>query len=412
MSTDLELKKTSNIKGNVSGLPSSKSVSNRVLILDALTGGKSKLGNLSEARDTALMQKLLKSEESVLNVMDAGTTMRFLTAFYSISGQQKLLTGTDRMKERPIAPLVNALRTIGADIQYTEKEGFPPVRIQGFSGQKSREVSVPGNLSSQFISALMMIGPVLPQGLIIRLEGHIGSKPYIRMTEAMMKMFSAKVSFEGHTIEIEPSPLRSVDYQVEPDWSAASYWYAFTSMAESANIFLPGNFTHSFQGDQVMETIGQSLGVKTEREAGGLRLSKTDHHHKLEWDFNDCPDLAQTVLPICAVKGITGHFTGLESLRIKETDRILALQTELAKIGAFLEEPSTGNWKLIPSKNPIPEILSFKTYHDHRMAMGLAPLCTLTKVVIEDPSVVNKSYPRFWEDVRRCGIEVSEGPAI
>ena len=408
MSIDLQLKKTSDLSGKITGLPSSKSVSNRVLILDALAGGKSRLNNLSEARDTVLMQKLLRSDESVLNVMDAGTTMRFLTAYYSISGQQKLLTGTERMKERPIAPLVKALQLIGANLQYTEKEGFPPVQIQGFGGQKSKEVTVPGNLSSQFISALMMIGPVLPQGLIIRLEGQIGSKPYIQMTEAMMKMFSAKLKFEGHTIEIEPSTLKPVDYQVEPDWSAASYWYAFTSLANKAEIFLPGNFTHSFQGDQVMESIGRSLGVKTERQSDGLRLIKIDHQQKVEWDFNDCPDLAQTVLPICAVKGITGNFTGLESLRIKETDRILALQTELAKVGAILEENAKGNWKLIPAKYPLPETLSFKTYHDHRMAMGLAPLCTLTNVIIEDPLVVNKSYPRFWEDVRRCGVEVSE----
>lgn len=227
-----------------------------------------------------------------------------------------------------------------------------------------------------------------------------------------MKMFSARVAFEGHTIEIEHSVIKPVDYLVEPDWSAASYWYAFTSLANKADVLLPGNFSNSFQGDQVMETVGRALGVKTERKSEGLRLSKTNHEPHLKWDFNDCPDLAQTVLPVCAVKGISGHFTGLESLRIKETDRILALQIELAKVGAKLEEPSKGNWELKPANNPLPPTLIFKTYHDHRMAMGLSPLSTLTDVVIEDSLVVNKSYPRFWEDVRRCGIEISEEPFI
>ncbi len=404
MSTDLHLKKTSSVRGTLVGLPASKSVSNRVLILDALCGSQSKLRNLSEARDTVLMQKLLKSSEPVLDVMDAGTTMRFLTAFNAISGRSIHITGTDRMKERPIEPLVTALRTIGAEIKYTGREGYPPIEIVGFSGQKSHEVTVPGNLSSQFISALMMIGPALPKGLLIRLSGQIGSRPYIRMTEALMNLFAAKVRFEGSEIEILSGGLKPVDYSIEPDWSAASYWYAFTGLAEDADLFLPGNFIDSFQGDQVMEKIGVELGVKTEKTADGLSLRKTKAASNLEWDFSDCPDLAQTVVPWSAANGIGGIYTGLESLRIKETDRISALQQEIAKFGGSLIETEKGRWTLKPASTTIQGSFAFQTYHDHRMAMGLAPLATKCNVTIQDPSVVNKSYPRFWEDVRRAGI--------
>jgi 3-phosphoshikimate 1-carboxyvinyltransferase len=407
VNTAIIIERNSSVKGKVTGLPSSKSVSNRALVLNALSGNGSQLHNLSEARDTQLMQALINKEDKIIDVMDAGTTMRFLTAYFAISGKNKIMTGTARMKERPIAPLVNALRHLGADIEYLEKDGYPPIEIKGFGGQKNSSVKVPGNLSSQFISALMMVGPALPKGLTIELEGHIGSRPYIVMTELLLKAFGGKCQFENRTIEILPGSLKPTTYTIEPDWSAASYWYSFCALADEADISLAGEFHHSTQGDQVMAEIGKQVGVKSEVLDGFLRLTKTAHQPVLEWNFNDCPDLAQTVVPLCAIKGIAGKFTGLESLRIKETDRIVALQAEIGKFGAFLIEPKTGYWELIPARGNWNTRYDFKTYHDHRMAMGFAPLATHFQVSFDDKAVVNKSYPRYWDDVKSAGFTLS-----
>jgi 3-phosphoshikimate 1-carboxyvinyltransferase len=406
VNTSIFIERNSSVKGKITGLPSSKSVSNRALVLNALSGNGSQLYNLSEARDTQLMQALINKADQVIDVMDAGTTMRFLTAYFAVSGKNKIMTGTARMKERPIAPLVNALRHLGAEIDYLEKDGYPPIQIKGFSGQQNTSVNVPGNLSSQFISALMLVGPALPKGLTIELEGHIGSRPYIVMTELLLKAFGGKCQFENRTIEILPGGLKPTAYTIEPDWSAASYWYSFCSLAKEADIYLSGAFHHSTQGDQVMAEIGKLVGVRSDVLDGFLRLTKADHQPMLEWNFNDCPDLAQTVVPLCAIKGIAGKFTGLESLRIKETDRIVALQTEIGKFGAQLIEPKTGYWELIPAKGNWMDRYDFKTYHDHRMAMGFAPLATHFQVSFDDRSVVNKSYPRYWEDVQAVGFSV------
>jgi 3-phosphoshikimate 1-carboxyvinyltransferase len=406
LNTIIDIKRNSKVVGDVKGLPSSKSVSNRALVLSALTGGKSSLYNLSEARDTVLMNSLINSPDKLIDVMDAGTTMRFLTAYFSVMGKNKILTGTARMKERPISPLVNALRHIGAEIEYLKKDGYPPIEIKGFNGQRNNLVKVPGNLSSQFISALMMVGPALPKGLTIELEGHIGSRPYIRMTELLLKAFGGKCSFQDRTIEILSGGLKPITYTIEPDWSAASYWFSFCALAETSELRLAGAFESSTQGDQVMASIGNMVGVKSDVMSGHLKLTKQDFSNTLEWDFNDCPDLAQTVLPLCAMKGIEGNFTGMESLRIKETDRIFALQTELAKIGSQLIEAS-GHWRLIPAKGNWNVHYDFSAYHDHRMAMGLAPLATHFNVSFDDRLVVNKSYPRYWEDLRGVGFEIS-----
>jgi 3-phosphoshikimate 1-carboxyvinyltransferase len=349
LSNSIRIQKNSKVNGSVRGLPSSKSVSNRALVLNALSGNQSDLRNLSEARDTALMQKLINSPEKVIDVMDAGTTMRFLTAYFSVSNQNKILTGTARMKERPIFPLVNSLRAIGASIEYLEREGYPPFEIKGLDKQINSKVNVPGNMSSQFISALMMIGPALPNGLIVELDGPIGSRPYIVMTELILKAFGGKVEFEDNLISIESGKLKPTTYTIEPDWSAASYWFSFTSLANESELLLSGNFESSTQGDQVMADIGRQVGVRSEVLDGYLKLSKIEAAKTLEWNFTDCPDLAQTVIPLCSIKGIEGTFTGLESLRIKETDRIYALQEELKKIGAELIE-GKGQWKLIQAK--------------------------------------------------------------
>ncbi|HRI78914.1 MAG TPA: 3-phosphoshikimate 1-carboxyvinyltransferase, partial [Cyclobacteriaceae bacterium] len=360
--------------------------------------------NLSAARDTQLMQSLLTTANHVIDVMDAGTTMRFLTAYFAVTRQNKLLTGTDRMKERPINLLVDALRTLGVTIDYKGKEGFPPIETGGFDRQLTNLISIRGDISSQFISALMMVAPALPLGLTIELQGKTGSFPYLRMTAELMSLFGVRPELSEKQIQIGPGSYKPATYRVEPDWSAASYWFAFTALAQSAAILLPKVEAEALQGDKVIIDIMSHLGVKSEFTLDGLRLTKSKTvTDLLKWDFTNCPDLAQTVLPVCAAKNIKGVFIGLESLRIKETDRIAALQAELGKINARLVGEG-GAWNLLPAFTPPPPGTVFKTYHDHRMAMGLAPLATLADISIDSPDVVNKSYPSFWEDLGAIGF--------
>lgn len=396
---------TSSLRGTVTHLPSSKSISNRALVLHALAGGTGTLHHLSDANDTVVMQRLLSSSDDILNAEDAGTVMRFLTALTAIGTKPKMLTGTPRMKERPIGILVDALRLLGAEISYTEKEGYPPLKISSFKSQKTNQLSVKGDVSSQFISALMMVAPALPKGLTIELTGKIGSRPYIEMTASLMRKFGAKVLFEGSRIEISSQPLAIDHFTIEGDWSAASYWFAFAALSKEAELLLPNMALRSLQGDRVIVDMMENLGVSCEPRGDKLLLQKKDHHTEFSWDFTDCPDLAQTIAVVCAVKGIEARFTGLESLRIKETDRILALQNELRKINAALTE-SNGSWRLVPSQH-LPSHVRIQTYHDHRMAMAFAPLAAMMKVEIEDPSVTRKSYPKFWDDLRSVGFQLS-----
>jgi 3-phosphoshikimate 1-carboxyvinyltransferase len=386
-------------------LPASKSISNRALIINALAGGKSQLHNLSDANDTQLMLKLVNSSDSVIDVEDAGTTMRFLTAYFSVTNQHKILTGTARMKERPIGILVDALRHLGADITYLEKDGFPPHEIKKFSGEQPNMIKIRGDVSSQYISALMMVAPLLPNGLTLSLEGKIGSRPYIEMTAALMKHFDVKCQVLDNQVIIPHQSYKSAPFTVESDWSGASYWFSFAALAEKADIKLPKLLSDSLQGDSAIVKIMESLGVEARFENGLLHLSKKAKKKQLHWDFTHCPDLAQTVAVICAAKNVKGYFTGLESLRIKETDRISALQNELAKIGAELVEIDSEHWTLIPSTK-LPNTASFNTYKDHRMAMAFAPLATLMNVEIENPDVVRKSYPNFWNDMKSVGFEI------
>jgi 3-phosphoshikimate 1-carboxyvinyltransferase len=403
LSSSITLYKTHQISGLVKNLPASKSISNRAILIKALAGNSARLLNLSDANDTRLMLELISSKDPVLDVEDAGTTMRFLTAFKSINNESCLITGTDRMKQRPVKILVDALRTIGAEIGYPEQEGFPPVKIVGFSVQKAREVTIRGDVSSQYISALMMIAPMLPQGLIIRFEGKVTSRPYLEMTASLMRQFGAFVDFTNTGINIPHQKYRSTNVTVESDWSAASYWFAFTALADQAEITLPNITLESLQGDRVIVDLMKNLGVNAELKEHDLILTKKDHIAEIGWDFTDCPDLAQTVAVVCAAKGITGKFTGLESLRIKETDRIKALQTELGKIGASFTD-NYGTWILTPASQAIPNKILFNTYLDHRMAMAFAPLSTLADIIIEDPAVTRKSYPKFWDDVVLTGV--------
>ena len=405
----LSISKTANLLGTTHKLSSSKSISNRALILKALSGNQSVVSNLSDARDTQTMNRLITSNDKLIDVLDAGTTMRFLAAYFAITNQNKILTGTARMKERPIGILVDALRELGVTIDYLEQEGFPPIETKGFVIQKTNTLTIPGNVSSQYISALMMIAPTLPKGLNITLTGKMGSVPYFQMTASLMAEFgvACQIDLEAQKITILPTAYKPTDITVEADWSSISYWYGFTALAETATITLPNVSEKSLQGDRVIAEIMDRLGVASTFKNNQLVLSKKETATELTWDFKDCPDLAQTVLPVCAAEGITGTFTGLESLRIKETDRIAALQNELGKIGAILTEMDAGRWMLAPGKVSGEEI-TINTYHDHRMAMGLAPLATLTNLKIESPEVVNKSYPGFWDDMKSVGFEIEK----
>lgn len=392
-------------------LASSKSESNRALIIDALTGFQCDLKNLSTARDTQTMIRLLKSEDrgagpSVADVLDAGTTMRFLTAYFAATGQQKTMTGTPRMCERPIGILVDALRTLGADITYLNKEGYPPTQINGFSASGNNKVSVRGDVSSQYISALVMIAPLLPDGLTLELTGAIGSRPYIEMTLEQMAYFGADVQadWEAKTITVAPKPYTPKPYAIESDWSGASYWYSVAALAqnETAEITLLGLKAKSLQGDSAIVDIMRSLGVVSTFTEEGVRLTKGPTSESLSWDFTDCPDLAQTVAVCAAVKGVTLHLTGVESLKIKETDRIAALQAELQKIGAELVELEPNHLYEVHrllTNHEVPATI--ETYDDHRMAMAFAPVAMREEIIIEEPRVVDKSYPSFWDDMAR-----------
>ncbi|UJP64675.1 3-phosphoshikimate 1-carboxyvinyltransferase [Mongoliitalea daihaiensis] len=379
-------------------LPSSKSESNRALIIDALTKGENQLSNLAEARDTQTMIRLLKENPPVLDVLDAGTTMRFLTAFVAANNQYKVLTGTARMCQRPIGILVDALRTIGAEIHYMNEEGFPPLAVHGMKSQLSNKVSIRGDVSSQYISALLMIAPTLPEGLELTLEGKVGSRTYIEMTLQLMKQFGIQYSWKENVIFVAPQAYRPTAFAVESDWSGASYWFSLLACADSGSLFLKGLKSESLQGDSAIVEIMDCLGVKSKFTDSGLMLTKQPVKGFPSYDFTHCPDLAQTVAVTCAIIGQKSVFTGLESLRIKETDRIFALQQELAKFHASLVEEKNGAFTLIPSVD-MPVEVTIATYDDHRMAMAFMPLMTKTRVTIEDPKVVNKSYPSFWRHV-------------
>lgn len=404
MSTSISIQQKNTFSGIANHLPTSKSISNRAILLNALGGGIGKLINLSNANDTRLMELLINSKEEVLNVEDAGTTMRFLTAFNAIKGSTKILTGTDRMRQRPIGILVDALRKIGAEIEYLESDGFPPIQTKGFN-QKVNKVSIRGDVSSQYISALMMVAPTLPNGLHIKFEGAITSVPYIEMTASLMKRFGVTIEFNKSGILIKHQSYSPTRLEIERDWSAASYWFAFAALSQQAEIQLPNMTMRSVQGDRVITDIMEPLGVKCEPRGNTLLLVKKDHQSKISWDFKNCPDLAQTVAVVCAAKGIHGEFTGLESLRIKETDRITALQRELSKLGASFKEEN-GAWLLTPGIKLDFKSTYFETYLDHRMAMAFAPLATLTSITLENPDVVKKSYPMFWEDVKSLGFSL------
>lgn len=384
-------------------LAASKSECNRALIINALTGFKCELSNISEARDSQTMLRLLNSNETVADVIDAGTTMRFLTAYFAVTDQTKIMTGTPRMCERPIGILVDALRILGADIEYEKETGYPPLKLNGFAYSGQNEIVMRGDVSSQYISALLLIAPGLPSGLKIKLEGEVGSKPYIEMTLNQMAHFGIEYKADWHTntIIIPPFRYQPHPYAIESDWSGASYWYSIVALADDAEVELLGLKKDSLQGDSAIVDIMRHLGVESVFTDRGVLLTKIAPAASIGWDFTDCPDLAQTVAVCCAVKGITLSLTGIESLKIKETDRVFALQQELQKLGATLTEVEKDH---LYEVSQIPgfertETPSIHTYDDHRMAMAFAPAGMVAPIIIEEPGVVVKSYPGYWKDL-------------
>ena len=391
-------------------LPASKSISNRALIINALGNGIFIPKNLSDCDDTRVMIKALTEKNEVIDIMAAGTAMRFLTAYLSVTPGERIITGTERMQQRPIQILVNALRELGADIEYAGVEGFPPLRIKGASLIKN-EITLKGNVSSQYISALLMIGPVLTNGLTLHLSGEIISRPYIHLTLQLMKEFGAKVSWTTeNTITVASHPYTSIPFTVESDWSAASYWYQIATLSENAEIELIGLFEKSDQGDSKGAAIFARLGVDTIYTERGVRLVKRKiQATQIEENLIEIPDLAQTFVVTCALLNIPFRFTGLQSLKIKETDRIEALKTELKKLGYLLREEngSVLSWdgeRCEPEATP-----EIRTYEDHRMAMAFAPaVIKIPTLQIADPHVVSKSYPKYWQDLIQAGFKVEE----
>lgn len=391
-------------------LPSSKSISNRALLIQALGGFTKEAKNLSSCDDTFVMRRALKTEAEVIDVMAAGTSMRFLTAYFSLKEGERTITGSKRMKERPIGVLVDALRELGASITYEEKEGYPPLRIRG-KELIGGELTMPGHVSSQFISALLMIGPRLKKGLLLNLEGTIISRPYIDLTLQMISFYGAKAYWlSNRSIRVESGNYNYKPLVVESDWSAASYWYALVALSRKSAIKLLGVTAVSWQGDAMGAELFEQLGVETEYVDGGVRLvRKRPKVALLDTNFIKIPDLAQTFVVACALLSIPFHFTGLQSLKVKETDRLVALQNEMRKLGFLLESDgeSTLTWRggTIDSESTF----SIDTYEDHRMAMAFAVASMkIDDFVINNPEVVTKSYPTFWEDLKKVGFLISE----
>lgn len=399
---------TKSLKGKIK-LSGSKSESNRAMVINHLLGDFSLIQNLSDSDDTKTLKELLSriDDTEEFDVGHAGTCMRFLTSIFSITEGERILKGSERMHQRPIHPLVDALRQIGAQIEYLGKEGFPPLKIKG-TKLLSNSVSIKGNVSSQYISSLLMIAPCI-NGIELKIEGELVSKPYIDMTIKMMRACGAQIDFKGNLIKV------SGDYEkpyllVESDWSSASYWYEAASFCDEVDLEIVGlKKEGSLQGDSAVQSLYENLGIVTESSNSGIRLSKInfDNTDLTEFDFTNCPDIAQTLS--CTAIAFDYEFVlqGLMTLRIKETDRVEALKNELKKIGQKALESQNSLIIKADESNLKPSIIS--TYKDHRMAMAFAMLVFyFGEISIENPEVVSKSYSNFWKDLQMIGVEINQ----
>ena len=401
---DLTLRHQSgNLQGKIQ-ITGSKSESNRMLLLQALFP-HIELENLSNSDDTVAMKSGLESDNDLVDIGHAGTSMRFLTAYYStLENQEKTLTGSSRMQERPIGILVDALRQLGADIIYLKNEGYPPLLIKG-KRLTASEVRLSANISSQYITALMLIAPSLPDGLCLHLEGKITSVPYIEMTLSLLHQIGVKATFSGQRVQVFPkNDIAQTTHDVESDWSSASYYFSMVALAKDADITLSTYKENSLQGDKVLMDIYEKLGVKSTIKNNTLYLQKIElSSDQIKLNLSDAPDIAQTIAVTCYGLGIACDLTGLHTLKIKETDRLVALQNELTKLGATIEITDK-SLHLQKRTNPIHPNVLIETYHDHRMAMAFAPLALLVPIRIQDADVVTKSYPGFWEDLEQSGF--------
>jgi len=404
---NLKLNNISNVKNNTLQITGSKSETNRLLILQSLYPDI-KIENISNSDDSQLMQVALASTESLVDIHHAGTAMRFLTAYFAVKkGRETILTGSKRMQERPIKILVEALQQLGCDISYEKEEGFPPIKIIG-KVPSTDKVSLAANVSSQYISALMLIASSLPKGLEIALEGKVTSVPYIKMTLSLLKDVGIQGSFEDNIIRI--APVKEVSPKVvvvESDWSSASYFYGIVALSEDRTITLGSYKQDSYQGDSALSEIYKKLGVETSFENHTIILRKTSVSNKsevLELDLANSPDIAQTIAVTCFGLGKACYLTGLHTLKIKETDRLEALKVEIEKLGATVTI-TEDSLRLAASTTIKPDV-TIKTYNDHRMAMAFAPLALRTTLLIENADVVSKSYPDFWNDLKKLDFKV------
>ena len=393
----------SNLQAQIA-VTGSKSETNRLLLLQALFSNIT-LANTSNSDDSEVMQKALKGNEEVVDIHHAGTAMRFLTAYFAVNeGREVVLTGSPRMKERPIKILVDTLRQLGAKIEYVENEGFPPIKI---FGQKlvQNKVSLPASVSSQYISALLLVAPKLENGLELKLEGSITSIPYIKMTLALLNDLNIQTSFEGNVIKVYPKQeVESKVMTVESDWSSASYFFSLAALSNRASISLSSYKETSLQGDSALVEIYSKMGVETRFEENKITLVKQPNFNfeTVNFDLNNTPDIAQTIVVTCFGLGIGCHLTGLHTLKIKETDRLEALRIELTKLGANISV-TNDSLTLVASKE-INSNVKIATYNDHRMAMAFAPLAIKVPINIENAEVVSKSYPDFWKDLDSLGF--------
>lgn len=405
----ITLQKSEIAKQSSIQITGSKSESNRLLLLKALYP-QLNLENISNSDDSNLMTKALSSSSDVVDIHHAGTAMRFLTAFFAVQeGREVTLTGSKRMKERPIQILVEALQELGADIEYVENSGYPPIKIKGKKLTKNK-VSLQANVSSQYISALLLIASRLENGLELTLQGKITSVPYINMTLSLLTEIGVENSFEGNTITVKPAPkdLEAKTLVVESDWSSASYYFSLAALsAVGTEITLSSYKENSLQGDSALVEIYKHFGVETAFNNNSVTLTKTDKDVlPFTYDLTNAPDIAQTIAVTCFALGIKCDLTGLHTLKIKETDRLVALKTEIEKLGGQVE--ITDASLHLAEANSIKSDVAIATYHDHRMAMAFAPIALKTSVIIEDAMVVSKSYPTFWDDLESIGFKITK----
>ncbi|MBE8727164.1 3-phosphoshikimate 1-carboxyvinyltransferase [Flavobacterium hungaricum] len=396
-----------NLQGQIA-VTGSKSETNRLLLLKALFPNIT-LANTSNSDDSEVMQKALIGNDEIVDIHHAGTAMRFLTAYFAVNADREVvMTGSSRMQERPIKILVEALAQLGVEISYEKEVGYPPIRIKGKKVTASK-VTLAANVSSQYISALLLVASKLENGLELTLEGEITSIPYIKMTLALLKDLDIQTTFEGNVIKVFPkTAVETKEMVVESDWSSASYFFSLVALADTASITLSSYKANSLQGDSELVSFYEKLGVKTTFDGNKMTLVKQENfeYQTINFDLNNTPDIAQTIVVTCLGLGIGCHLTGLHTLKIKETDRLEALRIELTKLGADISV--TNDSLTLNASQNINHNVKIATYNDHRMAMAFAPLALKVPIIIDDAEVVSKSYPDFWNDLKALNFQVSE----